>query len=132
MTCVAGIGNLDEVLVFVEDCADRFGLNSTRKFQMLVAVEEAFVNVCHYAYPGDEGKVELACGGDGDDFVVEITDNGVPFNVMTLPDPDTTSDVMERKIGGLGIYLIRKLMDNVSYQRKNGQNILRMVLHTRK
>jgi len=132
MTCEACIDNLEEVINFVDGCADRSGLTGIKKNKMLIAVEEAFVNICHYAYPGDEGKVELACGGDGDDFVVEITDNGVPFNVMTLPDPDTTSDVMGRKIGGLGIYLIRKLTDDVSYQRKDGKNVLRMALDTSK
>jgi len=131
MTYAACIDNLDKVIGFVERCADRFGLDGIRKFEVRVAVEEAFVNVCHYAYPGGEGKAELACGGEGDVFVVEITDNGVPFNVLSLPDPNTSADIMERKIGGVGVYLIRRLTDDVSYQRKEGRNILRMVLHTR-
>ena len=132
MTCEACIDNLEEVIDFVERCAVGLGLNAMKKFEVMVAVEEAFVNVCHYAYPGGEGKVELACSGEGDVFVVEIADNGVPFDVFSIPDPDTTADIMERKIGGLGGYLIRKLIDDVSYQRKDGQNILKMVLHTRK
>ena len=53
------------------------------------------------------------------------------FNVLSLPDPNTTADIMEREIGGLGVYLIRRLTDDASYQRKDGRNILRMVLHTR-
>ena len=131
MTCVACIDNLDKVIDFVEVCADRVGLKGMRKSRMLVAIEEAFVNVCHYAYPGGEGKVELACGSEGDVFVVEIADNGVAFNVLSLPDPNTTADIMERKIGGLGVYLIRRLTDDVSYQRKDGRNILRIDLHIR-
>jgi serine/threonine-protein kinase RsbW len=132
MTYSARIENLEEVLDFIETCADRFGLDEKRKFGLLVAVEEAFVNVCHYAYPDSKGEVELICEGDGDSFAVTIKDRGVAFNVLSLPDPDITSDVMERKVGGLGIYFIRRLTDDVSYQREDGQNILRMVLHAQK
>ena len=131
MTCVAYLEKLDEVIGFVERCADRFGLLSIRESWLLFAIEEVFVNVCHYAYPGGVGEVELACGREGDTFVVEIADSGVEFNPLSLPDPDTTADITEREIGGLGVYLIRKLIDNVSYQRKDGRNILRMALITR-
>lgn len=132
MTCEARIGNLEEVINFVDGCADRIGLTGIKKNKALIAVEEAFVNVCHYAYPGATGEVELTCRGKNDAFEFEIADNGIPFNMLSLPDPDTTADIMERKIGGLGVYLIRKLIDDVSYRRKDGQNILMMVLHTRK
>ena len=128
----ARIENLETVLDFIENCADRFGLDEKRKFGLLVAVEEAFVNVCHYAYPDSVGEVEFICEGDGDSFAVTITDRGVAFNVLSLPDPDITSDVMERKVGGLGIYFIRRLTDDASYRREDGQNILRMVLHAQK
>ena len=59
---------------------------------------------------------------------MEITDQGMPFDVLSLPDPDTTPDIMERKIGGLGVYFIRKLTDEVSYRREDGRNILRLLL----
>jgi len=129
MTYSARIENLEDVLGFVEQCAERLGLDEKKKFGLQVAVEEAFVNVCHYAYAGGEGEVELICGGTGDSFVVEIADRGVAFNVLLLPDPDTTADIMERKVGGLGVYFIRKLTDDLSYRRENGKNILRMVIH---
>ncbi|MBN1665310.1 MAG: ATP-binding protein [Deltaproteobacteria bacterium] len=129
MTCKALLENLDEVLGFIESCADRFGLKENRKFGLLIAVEEAFVNVCHYAYGDKEGEAELVCSGDGGSFVVEIADRGIEFNVLSLPDPDTTTNIMERKIGGLGVFFIRKMTDDLSYQRKDGRNILRMVLH---
>ncbi len=132
MTCPARIDNLEQVLDFTGKCSSRFGLEEKRKFGLLVAVEEAFVNVCHYAYPEGGGDVELVCEGDGNSFVVNIGDRGVPFNVLSLPEPDISSDVTERKVGGLGIYFIRKLTDEVSYRREDGKNILRMVLHTRK
>ena len=122
------MGNLEAVIDFVEECADRCGLDAKRKFGLLVAVEEAFVNICHYAYPDGAGDVELACGCEGDEFLVELADRGMPFDILSLPDPDTTADIMEREIGGLGVHFIRKLSDKVSYRREGGRNILRLVL----
>lgn len=124
----AQLENLPLVTEFVEACAERFGLESKKRFGLLIAVEEAFVNVCSYAYPDGEGEVELACGVDGDALVLEIADQGQPFDVLALPEPDTTLDVMDREIGGLGVYFIRRLTDAVSYRRDNGRNILRLVL----
>ena len=129
MTCRAQIDHLDEVIGFVEARADRFGLDDKKKFGLLVAVEEAFVNICRYAYQGAEGEVTLGCGGDADGFAVEIVDQGVAFDLLSLPDPDITAGILEREIGGLGVAFIRKLTDEVSYRRQGGQNILRMVLH---
>lgn len=126
--CAARIDNLNEVIEFVEGSADRFGLENKQKFGLLVAVEEAFVNICSYAYPAGEGQAEVCCGGEGDVFVLEIADSGDPFDVLSLPVPDTTLDIMDREIGGLGVYFIRRLTDDVSYRRENGRNILRMVL----
>lgn len=125
----ASLDNLEAVVGFVEECADRCNLIPKKKFGLLVAIEEAFVNVCHYAYPDGEGEVELICGCDGDDFVVEIADHGIPFDILSLPDPDTTAEIMDRDIGGLGVYFIRKMTDEVSYRREQGRNILRVVLH---
>ena len=132
MSSVARVEYLGEVTGFVEECADRFGLETTKKFGLLVAVEEAFVNICSYAYPDGAGEVELACGADGDEFVLEISDRGRPFDVLSLPHPDITLDIVDRDIGGLGVYFIRKLTDEVSYRRENGQNILQMTLRRTK
>lgn len=125
--CAAKLGNLTLLTEFVERCADRFGLEARKKFGALLALEEAFVNTCSYAYPDGEGEVELCCGADGDAFVLELADQGLPFDVLSLPDPDVTSDVMDRAIGGLGVHLIRELSDQVSYRRENGRNVLRML-----
>ncbi len=94
-------------------------------------VKGAFVNICSYAYPEGSGEVELACGADGDAFVLEIADRGSPFDALSLPEPDSTPDIMDREIGGLGVHFIRKLSDSVSYRREDGQNILRMVFNRR-
>ncbi len=130
LTCPSRVENLAHVTDFVEQNADQCGIEQKKKFGLLVALEEAYVNVCHYAYPDTVGDVELACGCEAGDFVVEIADSGIAFDVLSLPDPDTDADIMDREIGGLGVYFIRKLTDAVCYRRENGRNILRMALHT--
>lgn len=127
-TCVAAVENLALVTEFVEGCADRFALEAKKKLRLLVAVEEVFVNICSYAYPDGEGEATFLLGAEGDALVLEIADSGAPFDVLSLPDPDTTLDVMDREVGGLGVYFIRKLTDEVSYRRESGRNILRLVL----
>lgn len=128
LTSAASLDNLNTVIAFIEERADRCGLEAKKKFGLLVAIEEAFVNVCHYAYPETPGEVSLSCGSDDESFVVEISDQGKPFDILSLPDPDTSSAIMDRQIGGLGVFFIRKLTNNVRYRREDGCNILRMVL----
>jgi len=129
ITTDALIENLDTVIAFAEERAEQFDLDTKKKFGLLIAIEEAFVNVCHYAYPQTAGTVSVTCGSEGEAFVVEISDHGDPFDVLSLPDPDITADIMDREIGGLGVFFIRKLTNDVSYRRDGGRNILRMVLH---
>ncbi len=127
MKCIAAkIENLNGANDFVEEYADLFGLPAKKKFGLLLALEEAFVNICGYAYPDGEGEVELSCAGNDDVLTLEIADRGKPFDVLSLPDPDLTLDIMDRPIGGLGIYFIRTLSDSVSYRRENERNILRI------
>lgn len=123
----AAVANLADANAFVERCADACQLDETMKFKALLALEEAFVNICSYAYPEKNGEVEIACGNDGIAFVLEIADSGSPFDVLSLPVPDITLDIMDRPIGGLGIHFIRTLTSSVSYRRENNRNILRMV-----
>ncbi len=129
ITCAAQVEKLGEIAEFVEECAECFGLDVKRAFGLQVAVEEAFVNICSYAYPEGGGDATMTASAEEDCLVLEITDKGIPFNVLLLPDPDTSKDIAEREIGGLGGYFIRRLTDNVSYRRENEENILKLVLH---
>lgn len=122
----AQLGSLAQVNAFLEECAGRCHLGEDKTFGLLVAVEEAFVNVCSYAYPEGDGDAELRCGGGGGVLVLELADEGGPFDVLSLPAPDVTLSLDERPIGGLGVHLIRTLSDGVSYRREAGRNILRM------
>lgn len=84
-------------------------------FEVRTAVDEACTNIIKYAYPGQNGMITITCEKRGDDFVVTIKDNGKPFDPSSVPPPDLGADLDKRKIGGLGTYLMRILMDDVSY-----------------
>ena len=84
-------------------------------FEIQVAVDEACTNIIKYAYSGKGGIIIVTCEMKGNDLVITIRDKGKPFDPASVPSPDLGPDLDKRKIGGLGIYLMRKLMDDVSY-----------------
>ena len=87
-----------------------------------LALEEALVNICKYSYPGEPGNAEVSCKQDNSRFIIKIVDSGIPFDMTSLPSPDITSSVEQRKIGGLGIFLIKKTVDEVEYRREGSFN----------
>lgn len=90
-------------------------------------MEEAVVNVIEYAYPSDiEGNVDVEMEADEDTIRFIISDSGAEFDPTKVSKTDTTLSVDERPIGGLGILLVRNLMDNINYECANGKNILRL------
>jgi len=92
-----------------------------------LAVEEALANICLYAYPNGSGEVEVRCTQDERRHLsIELIDAGIPFDMLARPAPDFTVDAAQRQIGGLGIPLIRALMDNATYHREGARNILRL------
>jgi anti-sigma regulatory factor (Ser/Thr protein kinase) len=87
-----------------------------------VAAEEIFVNIANYAYPpGETGDVFISVKGDA---VLRFEDTGQPYNPLEKADPDLDVPLMEREIGGLGIYLVKNLMDKVEYEHTGGKNVL--------
>lgn len=122
----ARVDKLTEVTRFVGTCADRFGLDEATRFRVLLALEEAFVNVCRHAYPEGAGAAEVTCESEGDAFVLAVADRGRPFDVLSLPEPDTSADVTHRPVGGLGVHFIRTCASDASYRREDGRNVLRM------
>jgi serine/threonine-protein kinase RsbW len=128
----AKLENLESLVDHIAGNASQAGLDAKRVSEIQVAAEEALVNVISYAYGSGEGEVEVTCGPDeSDQFVIDVVDGGVPFDPLLAAEPDTSLDVSERKIGGLGILLIRKLMDEVFYRRDAGRNILTLVVRKR-
>lgn len=128
----ATLEQLEQVIAVVENEATLAGIVGSRRSGLLVAVEEAFVNICHYAYPDGAGNITINCTRGNDRLVVELIDEGVPFDILSLPEPDTKAGLQDREPGGLGVHFIRKLTDKVSYHHRNGQNILQMELCSNK
>ena len=97
--------------------------------QILIAVEEIYINIAHYAYNPEIGKATVLCTIEGDPLqvVIEFIDSGSPFDPLAKKDADTTLSVDERDIGGLGILMVKKSMDVVKYEYKDGKNILTIV-----
>ena len=121
----ARLENLAPMLAFIEQGAKELGFDVTKLDRMHLAFEEALVNVINYAYPNKYGNIEITYEVKEDKrFVVEIIDWGIPFDPLSLPKPDVEAPLEKRKVGGLGIYLIRTIMDEVSYRRDQDRNIL--------
>ncbi len=94
--------------------------------QILIALDEIFTNISSYGYPVGGGSVRVWVELDEEEKVLTITfaDTGTPYNPLETKEPDTTLPLDERPIGGLGIFMVRKMMDSVNYRRENEQNIL--------
>jgi len=94
--------------------------------EVQTAVDEACTNIIEYAYSQEGGIITITCELQDNDFVVIIRDKGKPFDPYSVPTPDLKADLDKRKIGGLGIYLMRKLMDEVSYSfdANNGNTVI--------
>ncbi len=125
------IGNkLSEITrlnTFVTSAADALHLETGLANKLKLAVEEAVVNVIDYAYPsGTEGTIEIRFEADSGYLRCLITDTGSEFDPTSVNKADTTLSVEDRPIGGLGVYLVRSLMDSINYERNGGKNILRL------
>ena len=120
---------LSDILGFVDEMLEKYECPMKIQTAVCVAIEEVFVNVARYAYKNAEGDVSLGIGFDDESRTVtfRMTDNGVPFNPLTKPDPDITLSADDREIGGLGIFIAKKTMDSVEYAYENGENILTMI-----
>ena len=119
----AKVENLDAVLDFVTEELDQADCSVKIQTQITVAVEEIFVNIAHYAYTPEVGDVIIRITS-GDEIVIEFEDKGKPYNPLEKADPDITLNAEEREAGGLGIFLVKKMMDTVEYRREGDKNIL--------
>ena len=124
----ADVSALDDVIAFAEEELEQAECPLRAVMPLTVALEEMFVNVAHYAYPNGGGSVQLAIGYDpaAHTITFRLTDSGIPFNPLTHQDPDLTLPAEQRPIGGLGIYMMKKTMDRVSYLYQDGKNVLTM------
>ncbi len=124
----AKLGNLGRWMEAVSECAREQGVDQKKIGKIQLALEEALVNICTYAYPEEPGNAEVSCQQDNSRFIIEIIDSGIPFDMTSIPAPDLPSSIEKRKIGGLGIFLIKRMADEVSYRREGNFNILRLTV----
>ena len=126
ITVPAEAAALEMVNAFIQEKLESINCPKRAKMQMMLAVEEIFVNISSYAYHPEVGQAEVGVDIDGDPPTVTIRflDQGRPFNPLEKPDADITLSAQEREIGGLGILLVKKIMDQVDYAYENGKNIL--------
>lgn len=120
--------SVSDVIAFVESELEKAACPAKTQTALCVAMEELFVNIAHYAYPNGSGSAEIAIGIDKDSHIATfvVSDNGVPFDPTQRQDPDITESAEARQIGGLGIYIVKKTMDTVSYDRVQDKNRLTM------
>ena len=121
------VQEVPKLAAFVDEVCEWMGFDPMLTMQLNLAIEEAVVNVMDYAYPpGTKGEVDIEVKADADELMFTISDNGVAFDPTAKAEVDTTLSAEERQIGGLGIYLVRQLMDDVEYERRDGRNILKL------
>ncbi len=122
------IGQISQLEGFMETVASRTNLDNSVVMGLNLAIEEAVTNVIQYAYPKDtDGTVDLDAVIKADSVEFILSDSGKPFDPTAAPKADTTLSVEDRPIGGLGIFLVKNIMDDVKYQWKDGRNILTMI-----
>lgn len=119
--------NLPEVIAFVDEQLEAADCSVKTQMQIDIAVEEIFVNIAKYAYGDETGNVTIKTVQTSSSFEITFIDNGAPYDPLAKPDPDVTLSAEERQIGGLGIFMVKKSMDEVKYQYIDDQNCLTLV-----
>ena len=123
----ADVDKLDEVQAFVNSVLDDYSCPMKAQMQIEVALEELFVNIAHYAYPDSDGEAEINVSVEPGCIEITLIDSGIPYDPLAKPDPDITLSAQDRAIGGLGIFMSKKLMDKLSYQFADGKNHLTII-----
>ncbi len=129
LTVDAKVDNLRVVLSFVDAELEKYECSMKTQMQIDIAVEELFVNIANYAYSPVIGVATVRVEVKDDPLSVYVTfvDEGKPYDPLAKEDPDVSLSAEEREVGGLGIYMVKKSMDAVEYEYKDGANILTIV-----
>ncbi|MBD5518357.1 MAG: ATP-binding protein [Lachnospiraceae bacterium] len=125
----ASADRLEEVQEFVRGELEAAGCSLKVMSQVEIAVEEIYVNIVHYAYPSGGGEAVIRCeaGSEPPKIAIQFLDAGTPFDPLEKEDADISLSAEERSIGGLGILMVKKLMDEVTYSYEDGKNVLTIV-----
>lgn len=126
ITVPAAAESIDKITEFINAELEKLDCPKKTQKQIDIAADEIFSNIAHYAYESKDGSAEIRLEKSDNPKAVTLTftDSGIPYNPLEKPDPDVTLSADEREIGGLGIYIVKKTMDEVKYERKDGKNIL--------
>jgi anti-sigma regulatory factor (Ser/Thr protein kinase) len=129
LTIEALVKNVDYVTEFVDELLEKMGCSRKSMTQINIALDELVSNICNYAYGDRVGNATIRLRKLEDKNAVELTleDEGAPFDPLKVEEPDITLSLAERGIGGLGIFMVRKTMDDISYAYENGRNILTII-----
>ncbi len=132
ITFDANFDNLDEIRDFVAEAARQAGFSEKEVYSIQLAADEASSNIIEHAYAGvTGGKLEIDLSVSDNELKIIMRDHGRSFDPSSVPEPNVKADLSERKVGGLGMYLMRKLMDEVSYESSPEMgNILTMIKRT--
>ncbi len=126
MTIGSDIGEIPAVSAGLEEAMGVLGFSPEEILDTQLAVEEVITNVIIHGYKERGGEICLSCHITGDLAEIEVADHAPAFNPLSIPEPDIEGGLADRKIGGLGIYLVRRVMDEISYRYEDGRNILTM------
>ena len=131
LTVDAAIENIPAVTSFVEEQLEQVGCPMKAMMQINIAIDELFGNIAQYAYTPKTGKATVRVEVTENPMAVVITfiDNGIPYDPLAKADPNVSLPADERQIGGLGIFMVKKSMDEINYEYKNGQTILTIKKH---
>jgi len=126
LTIAATVGNIGAVTEFVNEQLEALDCPVKAQLQIDIAIDELFGNIAHYAYNPDVGDATVRVEVTEEPLAVIITfiDGGVPYDPLKAADPDISLSADQRQIGGLGIYMVKKSMDEITYEYKDGKNIL--------
>lgn len=129
----ATMESLEPFRQFVLERLQQLNMVQEVVFKIELVLEEVLTNVVHYAYPEATGEMEVGCAlEDNKRFCLCVKDWGLPFNPLKRPDPEMSEEISERQVGGLGIYLIRHLVDELQYQWQEGENLMTFCFHLSK
>ena len=126
MTIEAKIENLDDVLAFIDAELEAADCPMKKQMQIDVAVEEIFVNIANYAYAPETGSADInvRIAEDPKRVIITFTDSGMPYDPVAREDPDIDIPAEDREVGGLGVFMVKQMMDDMDYSYQNGKNIL--------
>jgi len=128
LTITADLNNLTDIYHFVEQTAATLGLDESATSDIKLVVDEAATNIIVHGYQDEKGNIEIEIRQEGDTLVIQLRDEATLFNPLSIPPPDLTKPLEERTSGGMGVYLMRQLMDEVNYSvTSSGGNELTMI-----